>query len=279
VQAYDLLPGMGDMWNNIFTLALNPSIISTLTIPSYIVPSQWAAYALEVAGLFNVQQLSNGQLNGSNPGFVYDPTTGRLGYSGQMAQSTLNALGPPGQPVTILHLVNGQPEMDSNGHLLTDTVYWAPPTDVQTLFTASQGTPSPVNGQLGYRLGGPGLFDITADTIDLGNCYGILSCGVADTQGGTGRYGNLASLMSGPTTGATLNVTVTGADPNATTSALNMLTSTIAAVGGGDVNVTCTAGSMNLGSQELFNTKRQVGFGVFTSGNKGNVNVTALGDI
>ena len=58
-----------------------------------------------------------------------------------------------------------------------------------------------------------------------------------------------------------------------------MLTSTIAAIGGGDVNVTSTGGSMDLGSQELFgNELREVGFGIINSGN-GSVNVTALGDI
>jgi len=35
-----------------------------------------------------------------------------------------------------------------------------------------------------------------------------------------------------------------------------MLTSTIAALGGGDVNVTSVAGAMDLGSQELFSTVR-----------------------
>ena len=63
-----------------------------------------------------------------------------------------------------------------------------------------------------------------------------------------------------------MNVTVTGD--------LDMLTSTIAAIGGGDVNVTSLAGSMDFGSEELFGTSRQLGFGVFTSG-PGNVNVTA----
>jgi hypothetical protein len=59
---------------------------------------------------------------------------------------------------------------------------------------------------------------------------------------------------------------------------LNLLTSTIAALGGGDVNVISTLGSMDLGSQELFNVPRGVALGVYTSG-RGNVNVSAFGNI
>ncbi len=59
---------------------------------------------------------------------------------------------------------------------------------------------------------------------------------------------------------------------------LDMLTSTIATLGGGNLNLTSTGGSMDLGTEELFNQSRQVGFGVFTSGG-GNVNVIAQGDV
>ena len=57
-----------------------------------------------------------------------------------------------------------------------------------------------------------------------------------------------------------------------------MLTSTIATLGGGDVNVTSLTGSMDLGSEALPGTSQQVGFGVFSAG-PGNVNVTAEGDV
>jgi len=165
--------------------------------------------------------------------------------------------------------------LDSKGHFQTDTVYWAPATEVQTLdydsyhnsFGEYSPAPSPVNGQIGYRIGGPGQFEINAGSIELGNTYGILSCGVLDPQGGYDRYADLASITP---SGATVNVTVSGD--------LDMLTSTIATIGGGDVNVISTGGSMDLGSQELFNTVRQVGFGVYTAG-AGNVNVTAYGDV
>jgi filamentous hemagglutinin family protein len=293
LPATDLPVGMGTSWNDIFNLAVDPTAIANLTLPANLTPDQLLDYALRNASLFSVSISPNGQIEGANPGFVYDTTTGRLGFAGPMQQPTVSALT---QPITVLHLVNGQAVVDTSpgdhapgrtyGQLETDTVAWVDPSVVQTLFQDSQGAPSPQPGQLGYRIGGPGQFDIQAGSISLGNCYGILSCGVSDPTGGSGRYGNLAPLTP---SGATVNVTVTDpdqpADPsqpvgpnNPIISSLDMLTSTIAALGGGDVNVTSTSGSMDLGSQELFNYPRQEGLGVYTSGG-GKVNVIALGNV
>jgi hypothetical protein len=288
VPTADLLPGMGSSWADIFTLALNPAIVASLTIPPNTLSSQLAGYIIQSASLFGTEHLPSGQYLGSNPGFVYNPSTGRLGFAGQMSSAVLSELT---QPITVLHLVNGLPVLDTTlgdhapgrtyGQYETDTITWVAPSTLQTLAQASVnptaiealvglnvGATSPFNGQLGYRLGGPGQFDINAGSISLGNTYGILSCGVVDPQGGYGRYANLASVTQGG--GATVTVTVAGD--------LNMLTSTIAAIGGGDVNVTSTGGSMDLGSPELFTPLRQEGFGIFTAG-KGNVNITAFGDI
>ena len=252
IPVTDLLPGMASSWNDIFTLALDPTIIANLTVPNGTPVSQWASYALQSASLFGVSKLQNGQLLGTNPGFVYNTATGRLGYADliQSEQNTaFSALGTPNpvtglESLTILKLVNGLPVLDSKGHFQTDTVYWAPATEVQTLdydsyhnsFGEYSPAPSPVNGQIGYRIGGPGQFEINAGSIELGNTYGILSCGVLDPQGGYDRYADLASITP---SGATVNVTVSGD--------LDMLTSTIATIGGGDVNVISTGGSMDLG--------------------------------
>lgn len=303
-QAIPLVPvpdvpvGFANSWNSVFTLAVNPAAIAALQIPPNIpvaqwagyvmtkvqIPpntplSQWASYVLLGAGLF-AETTINGQLVGSNPGFVYDATTGRFGFAGPMASSTLSALT---QPITILHLVNGQPVIDPNpgdhspgrtyGQFETDIISWAPSSAMQALFTDSQDRPLPDNLQLGLRLGGPGSFDINAGSISLGNSYGILSCGVFDGAGGFGRYANLAPLNL---PGAAVNVQVTGD--------LDMLTSTIAALGGGDVNVTSTGGSMDLGSGDLFGNSsaskaaNHLAYGIYTTGG-GNVNVNALGDI
>jgi filamentous hemagglutinin family protein len=290
IPSTDLLPGMAESWNDIFTLAVNPNKIATYLVPEN--NQVLLADVLPGTSLFPVQPLKNGQLFlGANPGFFYNPATGRLGFAGPMGQSTLSALGTPVpgtllQPITILHLVNGAPVIDTQigdnslgrvyGQIETDTVYWAPATDVKTLYKDSyvnsfgqpSPAPSPTGGQIGYRLGGPGQFDINAGSMELGNTYGILSCGVNDPDSPLNRYGDLASITP---SGATVNVTVTGD--------LDMLTSTIATIGGGDVNVTSTGGSMDLGSQDLFfNNERKVGFGIYAAGS-GNVNVTAYGDV
>lgn len=284
IPTANLLAGMGNSWDDIFTLAVNPTLLATpafLATLQQLPVSQWASYALQATSLFG-EQIINGQLVGVNPGFVYDPATGRLGFAGPMKASALSALS---QPITVLHLVNGQAVIDTNpgdhspgrtyGQIETDTVSWADPAAVQTLFAASQGNPSLATVQLGYRIGGPGYFDVNAGSISLGNSDGILSCGVYDAQGGFNRYHNLTSITP---SGATLNVTVTGD--------LDMLTSTIAALDGGDVNVSSTGGSMDLGSAELFNSdsahsgiaNAHLAFGIYTTGG-GDVNVNALDDI
>ncbi|MGA2247606.1 MAG: filamentous hemagglutinin N-terminal domain-containing protein [Verrucomicrobiota bacterium] len=275
----DVPPAVPDTWDVIFSLLVNPQVLSTVQVPAGTLPSVLTSYL--PAGAYYFPYFS-GNRSTSNPGFVYNATTGQFGFGGPMSQSTLSALT---QPLTVLEYgPNGYPVVDSSGHFVTETVSWVGASQVTQLFAASQGDPLPGNGQPGLRLGGPGLFDVTAGSISLGNAYGILSLGVEDPQGGFGRYANLASLTP---SGATLDVTVT-ADQTGTEvvdgttilphASLDMLTSTIAALGGGDLNVTSTGGSMDLGTTELFNESRQVGFGVYTSGG-GDVNVIADNDI
>jgi len=269
-----LPPGMASSWDNIFTLALDPNKIAGYAAPMGSTPGQWLGDILLNASLFGVSQVqATGQYVGDNPGFVYNQATGQLGFGGPMQPSTLSYLsapltvlvfGPTGAPLTYTKTVNGV----TGTYFQTTQVTWGvAPSAIQTLFTDNQGAPDPNSPQMGYRIGGPGEFDVAADSISLGNSYGILSCGVNDAQGGFARYNNLVSITP---SGATVNVTTTGD--------LDMQTSTIAAIGGGNVNVLSTGGSMDLGSESLFNTSRQVGFGVFTSG-RGDVNVTALGDV
>jgi filamentous hemagglutinin family protein len=262
LPAYNLPPNTGSSWQEYFTLALDPSRIPTLAQiqKAGIQPSQYASYILQQAALFPSSPGFSG-----NPGFVYNPATLRLGFSGQMSQTQLAELSGP---LTVLRFDStGIPLVDSTGHFVTDRVSWANPSAIQTLYQASQGAPDPNVAQLGYRIGGPGEFDVSAASISLGNTYGILSCGPGDPEGGFSRYANLASVTP---SGASLKVVSDGD--------IDMLTSTIAALGGGNVTVVSSQGGMDLGSQELLNGSRQVAFGIFTSG-KGNVNVTALKDI
>ena len=262
IPAGDLLPGETNQWDDIFTLAVNPTLLpAELTnLQNQNIPvSEWASDILQAASVFGEH---GGQLVGINPGFVYDPTSDRLGFAGSMSSAVLSELS---QQLTILHLVNGVPVIDpATGQLKTDTITWVSASALQTLYTESQGAPSPYAAQLGYLLGGPGQFDVTAGSISLGNSEGILSCGIYD-QPEFGHYTNLVSITP---EGATINVTVSGD--------LNTLGSTIASLDGGNVNVISTAGSMDLGFPGLLSPS--LALGIYTTGG-GNVNVTAEGDI
>jgi filamentous hemagglutinin family protein len=272
----DVLPlGFANAWNTVFTLALDPTAIADLQVPSNLQPSQWATYALENTSYFG-DKVVNGQVVSDNPGFVYNTVTEQLGFGGQMNSQVQSELA---QPLTVLVFgSDGLPETYTSGgktYFKTTQINWVAPAQIPllfgngsgTLFTESQADPSPASASLGYRVGGPGLFEINAGSISLGNSDGILSTGVQDPEGGFARYNNLASITP---EGASVDVTVSGD--------LDMLTSTIAALGGGDVIVTSTGGSMDLGTESVDNETRQVGFGIFTSGG-GDVNVTALDDI
>jgi hypothetical protein len=293
----DLAPGVPYMWDDVFYLALNPQ--DSLLVPdsSVTTPAGWVNYALTTysllgVGLFDGPSLADpylgGKLNDPNPGITYNPTTGQLGVNGPLSSTFENQLTKytttittPTGPVTliqftVLDINNGIPvtytAKDTQGntqtYFKTTTINWIDPSAFTKLYTDSQGAPSTTSpGQLGYIVGGPGTFEVNAGSIALGNTYGILSDGADDVTSGLERYQNLASITP---SGATLNVTVSGE--------LQMLTSTIATLGGGDVNVTSTGGSMDLGSQDLGSPGERFALGIYSAG-IGDVNVTALGDI
>jgi filamentous hemagglutinin family protein len=277
VPLADLPPNTLNNWQTLLTLAVDPNKIDAQTIPAGIDPSQYATYV--------AQDLLFGESLQSS--FAYDPTTQRLTFIGSMSQSILNALD---QPLTVLvYGPNGYPEVDENpkdanyGHFVTTTINWInPATDpnaIPTLYTESQGAPALGNSGGGYVVGGTGQFDINAASISLGNSYGILSLGDGQLVGADYSY-LTPELQNQP--GATINVTVHNdvTVDGVTTASLNMPSSTIAALGGGDVNVTSTGGSMDLGSQYLVEfeaeimTRDNLGLGIYTSGG-GNINVTA----
>jgi len=239
-------------WDDILHAALDPTVLAGVTVPDNLLPSKWADYA------------SSAHLFQTATPLVYDSTTRRFGIGGQMSDFVRAALEGP---ITVLRYgPDGIPLLDANRHFITDTVQFATPAAIEALYHASQGAPSLDFASGGYVIGGPGQFNVHASSISLGNTYGIVSCGVGDPFGEK-LYGNLAPFTP---SGATVNVVSDGD--------LDMITSTIATLGGGDVNVTSLSGSMNLGSQELLNLSRYIALGVYTSG-RGDVNVTALGDI
>ena len=266
----DLLPtGTPESWEDIFALAMDPTFVTKPIPPQDNTSSQWASYAYGTGSLFGAL-FQNGELVGNNPGFSYNPATGQLGFGGPMSQSVLSILTGS---ITVLEYSGNVPvtkTIDGQTYFQTTTINWLPASEdsqLQALYTASQSDPSPdSSSELGYRVGGPGAFDVVADSISLGNSYGILTSGAADSQGESERFVNLASISP---SGASLDVSVNGD--------LSMLTSTIATIGGGDLNV--TAASMDLGAEGLNNITRELGYGVYTS-DGGNVTVTATtGDV
>jgi len=264
-----LPPGISNSWDNIFLVALNPAVMANLQVPTNLPASQWFSYVLQNASLFGFTAV-NGPLTGHNPGFVYTAATEQLGFAGPMPQIVLSELT---QPITALVFggSNSVPltyvGVGGNTYFYTTQVGWVDPSKIESLDTASLGAPALSAAQLGYRIGGPGQFNVNAGSISLGNTYGILSCGVEEVLGGFGRYQNLAPETP---SAATVNVTVAGD--------LNMETAAIAVIGqGGNVNVNNTGGAINLGFQGVFNSA-QVPPGIFTSG-QGDVTVLALGNI
>jgi hypothetical protein len=268
VPVLDRPPNTQPAWDTILALAVDPAKLATLTVPANLPRSKWAAYAAQAA-LFPA----------GNPGFVYNPATHKLGFGGPMPDGVRDNLM---RPLTVIRYgIDGYPVLDARGHFVTDRIAFADAASIAGLYNASLNAPSP-SSPSGYVVGGPGAFNVTARSIALGNSYGIISGGVGDPLGKL-RYANLASITP---KGASINVTITGpdykdpADPNGPLlSSLDMRTASIAALGGGDVTVNSLLGSMDLGSQELFNIRRSLALGVYTTGGRGNVTVTSLGDI
>ncbi len=185
--------------------------------------------------------------------FFYDPTTHTLTFQGRMTTAELQALeslqvqqvGPDGRPL-----------FDAQGNPLLTTVSALSPALAQTLFNESQTVP--LNPNTGYLVQGPGTLNVTAHNMDLGATTGIQSIGPAQNHA-------LAQLGA---SGAAINVDLTGN--------LDMFSTTISSIAGGDVTVNA-GGYINVGSS-VFTGNDGVARGIFTV-DKADVSVTAFGDI
>ena len=281
----DIPAGMTASWDDVFGLAIDPTkLTATFYAGLQKDPSTWLKAVQSQAGLFSGLGL------GTDEGFIYNTGTQRLGYVGTMGSVIAGLMEGT---ITVLHLVNGIPQMDASGQFVTDTFQWADPNKIQQIYVNSH---DPLNGStiahvvdpnnlptigavdptltpsIGFGIGGPGELNVTAGSLALGNSLGIISYGLeSDAKNGREDYQGLAPVTA---SGAAVNVSVDGD--------LSMLTSTIASLGGGSVNV--TAGSMELGSAELATKSLGEGteplaFGIY-SGSSGDVNVTATtGDV
>jgi filamentous hemagglutinin family protein len=285
--------GTADSWFTMLQLAVvDPSIIN----------SQTYSYSQDLNAILASQYREYPALNLSN--LEYNSVTkkltltGPLSYLADSAQTpdTLYKILESGTLNLVVYGPNGLPLLDSNGHFVIKQVNWLAPntpayadiSGIDSLNTQSQGKP-PLGSNGALIVGGTGEFDVTANSINLGNSDGILSVGNGGTPAapflGDVSYSFLTPYI---TSGATINVIA---------NSLEMPSSTIAALGGGDVNVRCngmipgspvnSSGvgvSMDLGSQDLVDFEAEImnasnlGLGIYTTGG-GNVNVTALGTV
>src|SRR5262249_10243525 len=135
----DLPPRTGANWETIFDYALDPDIIATLEVPTGVLPRDWLTYVGQRALLF-----------GGNPGFVYNTTTRRLGFTGDMATKLSTkqfaALTSAEGLLVLQYDAFGFPATytasDGKRYFQTDRVSWADVSAVSTLYTASEGAPA-----------------------------------------------------------------------------------------------------------------------------------------
>ena len=282
--------GSLNSWYLALTLAINPGLLPHNPDGSLKSLAGYPLYSTSTTeGLLSIinSALAN---NGLNIGTIaYNPNTKTLTAVGSL-DSTLEAALESSTVQVVRFDANGYPVLDANGHLVLDTINWAPAnsaTLIATLYNESQHSPdldSPAAGA--YVVGGTGQFNISAGSISLGNSEGILSVGDANEDVSGRNYSYLAPYL---TSAANIDVTA---------DYLEMPASTIACLAsGGNVTVTATGDipdsalnndgvgvSMDLGSAELLNFEaeimsvRHVGLGIYTTGG-GNVDVEAQGTI
>lgn len=259
-------PQQAGFWDSVFLLAVDPSKVAQLTsFDANTVPGAngLAFYLKSKNYLLFPSDISSSTL-GSNPGFLYDPGSLQLGFKGslmsRLSASQIAAL--EGGTLTVLIADSqGNPIIDANGHLQVRTYAFGGASAIDSLAVNSQGATTTEG--IGFLIGGPGQFNINAGSIDLGFSPGIIS------YGSGGRYTSLAGVTGTPGYGgAAINVNVSGN--------LNLLTSAINSIDGGDVTVH-SGGDIDLGKGN-FDFQTSDCYGIYTSGYS-DVRVMALGDI
>ncbi len=273
-------------WDSVFSLALNPAELTALENLDVNNPTVANAIAADggLIGYLNDPKNNyllfppNGNNNGAlglNPGFVYDsnPAAPQLGFKGNMSlilsSSQIAALEKG--TFTVLEVnSSGAPLVNANGQLLTTSYTFNAAPQISTLYQESLPLSSSTTPGMGYQIGGPGQFDVTAASLSLGNSSGILSFGFGNGVVFQGiNYAPLegvsGTLASG---GAAVDVTVAGN--------ISMATSAIGSFDGGNVTVNA-GGEIDL-SQGNFVFQTSDCYGIYTSGHS-DVSVTAGGNI
>ncbi len=221
--------------------------------------------------------LQNAVVPGSNPGstsggllfpslsLFYLPGTQQLGYYGTMDPATEQLLLGTLQEKT--YTASGQLVLDANGNYVTQPATFggssaaaraAVTAAIGALYTASQSAASPSSAPLGFQIGGPGQFNITAQSLNLGVAQGIIS---------QGPYRNPALAALGG--GADINLTLQGD--------LDLFSSQISSFDGGAINI-FAGGAIDAGLGQLPFSPAYSPNGIWTSGHS-DVQVVAQGNI
>lgn len=266
----------GSVWDSVFNLAINPDLVSALAgldaNNSTLIGPNGLAYYLKTHNylLFPSSTSQSGDL-GINPGFVYDQNSLELGFRGNLSSALsaaqISALAS-GQVTVLVADSQGNPLIDpSTGHLQLKTYTFDWGSAVPAL--AADSAHNTTRTGMGFQIGGPGQFNISASSIDLGNSQGIISYGFGNGFGAdfSTLQGVSGELGSG---GAAVTVTAHSGD-------INMATSRICSIDGGTVAVTAENGNINL-SQGDFVFPVTDCYGIWTSGHS-DVSVNAYDDI
>lgn len=272
-------PLVSASWDTIFSLLVSPSAVASFALNGNESASTLDSDAASLT-VFNKANAAFAYTPSANPGFIYDPSTLQLAFHGQMSSSVLSALtgtlaiikvnASTGLPV--LQPGNAALGQDpSKFYFATATVNFAPASVIQELYNASQTSAIAGNAPApGFQIGGPGQFNITAASVDLGSSLGIISWGVGFGTSSPKDYSNLTAYTPSEG-GAAINLDTSGN--------ISMLTSTIASIYGGNLSVNC-GGQLDL-SQGSFNLPVPNGypcFGIYTSGHS-DLSVVAKDDI
>ncbi len=276
-------PALPSAWDSIFSLLVNPgdsslkindsSIIKDYLNGKYGLVDAYAFANVARIDLLTGIPLAAGYQPNSNPGFIYDSSTGILGYTYKMSPLVLQTLSQVNISVLQLnqqgHLIVQQ-HSDGNYYFATTTTSFATPLEIAALYASSQKAIANSVAQgtsYGFQIGGPGFFKATAQSIDLGSSGGIVSYGVLSSFDAV----DYSYLQPYTTSGAEIEITTAGD--------ISLLSSRIASIFGGNVNVASSSGSigLSLGNFALI-PGQNIAYGIWTSG-LSDVNVTAYDDV
>ena len=291
-------PYLSQPLDEFFWLLVNPAEVGANDTSSFTVPQGITYSALDnqafYPNLFLNRVEGTATFNANTEGLGYNVNTHTLSFKGPMPVSTEDYLDSG--PFYVVELnTQGIPvlsqDASGNYHLvLVPVSLGISASDLTALYQNSQATTTA--SASGLQIGGPGQFNVTAGSINLGDSYGIESWGIGGPQNsaeGIDVYYDPLIAVTPPGEGASINVTTLDGDtvdPNTgdVIPSLDMVSSRIASWYGGNVSVT-SAGSMSLGTQEIVPGAGNFAYGIFTIDmnpgptGHGNVTVTAQSDV